>query len=547
MVDPSGEPSRRTERRVLALVLLLALLGGLALLNPYLDSDGDNAGFIVLAKSIATGRGFTSINFPVYIPHTLYQPLYPLILAPIVAAWPGNYLLLKLPSLLFGVIFVWAVWIAFRRRTLPGLWTLGLLVAAVALNRYVAEQAAATMTDMPYLAFSFLALAWAESRAERAGALEGVLLGTLVALACMTRSVGITLAAAVVLAWILRGRWRAAIVAGAIVAVVIGAWSYRNAMVLTPENRFDNPIFGDVSYSSHLLARDSYRPELGLMTPVEFVGNWGRRILANVHGVAKIAHPGFTVVEAAIGRAGKGPLPLALPFILLILVGWLRCARERPGALELYMLFYLGAATLYPAVRVRYVLPVMPLALYYLARGTDVLLAWARRRPTTAFGPAGAGGIIVLASAVVLSTLLLLRQARYTWADDFGPRGAANLYDRVDPGADAYFRAVDWIAARAPADAVIMGSKPWLAYLRSGHRTTVYPFTYDAAKTAEVIRKHRVDYLIEDGGWHWQCRDFLEPALKAYPGAFTLVHTEPDPVTRVYEVNRAALTAGGPS
>ncbi len=541
MVDPAGELSRGAERRVLAAVLLLALLAGLAFLNPYLDSDGDNAGFLVLAKSIASGRGFTSINFPEYIPHTLYYPLYPLILSPIVAAWPGNYLLPKLPSLVFAVVFVWAVWNAFRRRVGAGLCTLGLFAAAVALNRHVAEHAAATLTDVPYFAFSFLALAWAEARGEQARFQDGLALGALTAAAYMTRPVGITLVAAVLAAWLLRKRWAAVAAAAAILSIVMGVWSWRNATIVTSENRFENPVFGNGSYRAHILARDSYRPDRGQVTPVEFFMAWRARILANFNGVGKVAHPAYTLAEAALGRPNEMPVVLSGLVILVIFVGWARWVRAGPGALELYMFFYLAAATLYPAVRLRYVLPIMPLALFYLVRGTDAVVNWARRRTAPVSGPAGAAGIIVLATAVVLSVLLLVRQGRFTWVDNFGPRGASNLYDRVDMGADAYFRAVDWIAERSPKDAVIMGSKPWLAYLRSGHPTTVFAFSYDTKKTAEVLRRHRVDFLIDDSGWHWQCLDFLLPALEAYPDAFELVHTEPDPETRVYRVNRAAL------
>ncbi len=391
-MNTSSTPRPRRERWLLCGVLLLAVLGGLAFLNPYLDSDGDNAGYLVLAQSIASGRGFTSINFPDYVPHTLYYPLYPLVLSPIVAAWPANYLLPKLPSFLFTLLFVGAAWTLFRGRTGSGLWTLGLLGAAVALNRHVAEHAAATMTDAQFLGLSFLALAWAERWEAQAGLREGVVLGLLVAAATMTKPIGITLAAAVVLAWLVRRRWTGALAALLIVGLVAGGWTIRNARVLTPENTFENPTFGNASYAKQIMLRAPYRPEAGQMDLVEFLGRWPERVLSNFDRVARIAHPAYTVGLVSIGKPTDASPLFAAPFILLILIGWVLCIRARPRSAELYMLFYLGAATLYGAIRVRYVLPVMPLALFYLVRGVDAVIGAVRRRSVNVSGPAGAGG-----------------------------------------------------------------------------------------------------------------------------------------------------------
>lgn len=401
------------------------------------------------------------------------------------------------------------------------------------------------MTEALYFAVSFLALAWAESRAASARARDGVVLGLLLVAAYMTKPVGITLVAAALLAWLLRRRWAALLVASMIVLIVAGGWTYRNKTILTPENTFENPTFGNVGYSGHVFSRSAYRPDGGRMGPIEFLGRWPRLVISNFDRVARVAHPGYTVGISAMGVAAEPPFILSVPFILLILAGWFRCLRGGPGAAELYMLLYLGAATVYPAVRLRYVLPIMPLALYYLMRGTDLVIARVRRRPSLAGGAAQAGGLIVLASAVLLSVFLLARQGRFTYTDNFGPRGASNLYDRVDRGADAYYRAVGWITRETPPDAVVMGTKPWLAYLISDRHTTVYPFGYDIGKAVDVIHRHRVDYVIDDGYWHWQIGEFLRPVMEAYPDAFEAVHTETDPDTRVYRVDRSALPLPG--
>jgi hypothetical protein len=59
--------------------------------------------------------------------------------------------------------------------------------------------------------------------------------------------------------------------------------------------------------------------------------------------------------------------------------------------------------------------------------------------------------------------------------------------------------------------------------------------------TIDILHRHRVDYVIEDTGWFWQTRDFLQPVLKDYPEAFRTVHVEQGPETRVYQVDRSKL------
>lgn len=539
---------RKTTKReswVLLGVLALSLLCGLAFLNPYLDPDGDNAGFLVLAKSIASGRGFTSINFPEYSPHTFYLPLYPLVLAPFVATWPGQNLLPKLPSLLFTLFFVGAVWALMKPRTGKSLWTLGLFVAAVAMNRQVAEYAAATRKEALFLALSFGILAIAERYADTARVRHGLVLGLLLALAYLTWPMGLVLGAAVVSALLFRKRWKAALTASLVMGIAVAGWSYRNAQVQTPENTFNHVVFGNDTNANEFLRRSPYNPELGFMTPPEVLQRWPRLIVKNLDPLANSSHPAFTVGVVAIGKQAERRIALAVPFAALMLVGWIVCVRDRPRTLELYMMFYLGAITLYPFPRVRYMLPLMPLALYYLFRGSDAVIGWLRRRPAPVTGPARPMGLLVLGSAVVLSGFLIVRQATFTFQDNFGPRGAENLYDRVDYGASPYFRAAAWLRDHTDPDAVIMGVRPWILYLVSDRHTTVYHFGRVMQTTIEVLHRHRVDYLIEDTDWYWQSAEFLRPVIEAYPEAFTRIHAESGPKTIIYRVNRSQLPPPG--
>src|ERR1700692_3909863 len=56
-------------------------------LSSYLSTEGDNAIYIILAKALATGHGFTNIQGPTPRIESQYPFVFPLLLAPIVRFW----------------------------------------------------------------------------------------------------------------------------------------------------------------------------------------------------------------------------------------------------------------------------------------------------------------------------------------------------------------------------------------------------------------------------------------------------------------------------
>ena len=65
---------------ILAIVALVHLAIALPALNPAPHNGGDNAGYLSLAHSLATGAGYVETWDPALAPHTKYPPLYPALL-----------------------------------------------------------------------------------------------------------------------------------------------------------------------------------------------------------------------------------------------------------------------------------------------------------------------------------------------------------------------------------------------------------------------------------------------------------------------------------
>ena len=176
--------------------------------NPAPHTGGDNAGYITLAYSLLKNGTYTELFDPAQPPHTKYPPVFPALLAGLMALGARTWTSLKAVSVLSTVgaavlTYAWA-----ERRVGPwwgagvGL-VLGLASAVIYYSHWV-------LSDPTFLLFTVTAL-WALERADEENAGAGWLaLGVLSAgLAYFTRSAGLPLVLAL-LAWLaFRRRFRA--------------------------------------------------------------------------------------------------------------------------------------------------------------------------------------------------------------------------------------------------------------------------------------------------------------------------------------------------
>ena len=90
----------------LAMVALVYLAIALPALNPAPHNGGDNAGYLSLAHSLATGAGYVEAWDPALAPHTKYPPLYPALLAGAMGLGAEAWITFKLLSLLLVTVSV---------------------------------------------------------------------------------------------------------------------------------------------------------------------------------------------------------------------------------------------------------------------------------------------------------------------------------------------------------------------------------------------------------------------------------------------------------
>lgn len=112
---------RADVRHVVMLLTLVSIMLYIPRLNSFqVGAYMDDANYIILAQSLARGRGFSQINLVTSPPETRYPPGFPLILAPFVRLFPNTFLPLKLLSLLFTSLSIPLLFLLLRKMAFSG-------------------------------------------------------------------------------------------------------------------------------------------------------------------------------------------------------------------------------------------------------------------------------------------------------------------------------------------------------------------------------------------------------------------------------------------
>ena len=129
----------------------------LASLTNYLSVEGDNAIYIILAKSLVTGHGYMDIQNPIPQVEAQFPPLFPLLLAPIVAIWGTNAVFQMQALVTVFTLGSFVVAFFLFRRWLDSAFLSFAIVLGAASCDLVWEFSHKVLTELPYLFFTLLA------------------------------------------------------------------------------------------------------------------------------------------------------------------------------------------------------------------------------------------------------------------------------------------------------------------------------------------------------------------------------------------------------
>lgn len=560
--------SRRVSWALLAALSLLYL--AVAARSP--DAVGlwqDDAIYLATAKSLAEGTGYRHIELASQPLQTKYPVLYPAVLALaflVSPGYPANLPLLLLPTAVAaaGLVGLSALyWRAVLRERAGGTWALAALAAAspaiVAFVRY-------TMSDLLYGVLAIAALLCLDGRSAAAptprAARGWVAAGAgLIGLAVLTRSIGVSLAGAAVLALLLRRRLADAGIATGVVLLCALPWWAWQAWAAAVNGPLQTALLEapDLSYALWLPRE--------LEQTLRTVGqNLFRSTLSLAY--FQLALPADFVASAFSGRSWQTPAlhGLCYGILALLLGGFARSFRRGWQTLHVYALFYAGMVLAWPFDPHRFLIPWTPFLLYFLLEGLRGLAgALSRgvgvgdRTPRWTEIPAwAAAGLLAVAFAAEDYRIATAAPERY-----FARELTAGL-DLTEVR-----QLEDWIRSSTSASDVIASAWPARFFLTTGRRGFVFwpdtdpyaryygpdrrwsafyvlPSPSESRAMFEDMRAHMPRAYREAGiGYYVEQGRLREAAvfahlLKAHPTAFERAYATPGGDFTVYRVNPSA-------
>jgi 4-amino-4-deoxy-L-arabinose transferase-like glycosyltransferase len=502
--ERGGREEKPLSRKWTGIILLSAcavsVLIGVLAFDRLPSTIGDNAEFMILARSIASGNGFRYINHPDNRPATKDPVGFPAMLAGWIKIFGASVVSMKVCVLVCYVVTAGLTFLLGKR--LIG-WSYAMLASLmVALSATTAEYYHQVLSDIPYMMFSLVAIYLLVSGYRRRSYLVA---GLAVCIwAFVVRSAGASLVFAACVFLFLRGRKREAVAALGITALIAVLWSLRNYSMTGEGSR----------YMQVLLSANPYDPDQGRLTLAGLV----HRGLMNAGGYLGGLLP-VTLLPTLIrpvppGGAGGLNILVSLLVMILVLIGGYDL-RRRGLLVNIYLLAYFAVYLVWPEVwkSERFMVPIAPLAAIYLIRGLRTVLGYFDAKKS-----------VILTACALLVATDLVSVSSYIGRDRGYPAGWAR-----------YLETAQWARANTDQAAVILCRKPFLYYLFSERKTIAYPFTRDKNAMRDYLYQSRPDYIVLDnfGPGVSQTEVYLVPVLEGMKEYLSLAYETAEPVNRL--------------
>lgn len=508
------------QRVVLVALLAIALIFGALIFVPKMELWGDNAEFIILARSIVKGLWMRHINQPDAPVSHRYPFGFPLLLAPIEWALPGNLLAMKRFILILFSLSIPVVYLVMRQYASP---VVAMAISLLTMgNPILSMFSHQTMSEVPYLLLSLTAL-WLSRRSEEEAGLSrnysfwgGVAIT--IAATCV-RIIGVSLFFGTLAFFLIKKAWKkaAALAVAYTVAILL--------LQLTTGEVIGTTYIGQ-------LGVDPTRLEIGTESLAGLAGRQIQNLRLHAFWNLPMVVYGSPKSLPFLWRPKAfGGIPLcALPLLALFAIGF--GSGLFGGSLPaLYLLCYAGILLSWPTIWAvpRLLAPVVPLIFLFLAMGVAITLRQLGQRAGL-LGREGAkwlgGSMFALALAAGLSGTYF--------------RTVEDL--EYSPQWKSYFEAAEWLKQHAPKNSLVLARKPFLLHLASEQLTMRYLSTPDHEALIKHALNHRADFVVVDRLGFSETPQYLVPAIRSYKMLFEPVYvTATRPQTHIFRIRREAF------
>jgi tetratricopeptide (TPR) repeat protein/4-amino-4-deoxy-L-arabinose transferase-like glycosyltransferase len=483
---------------LVACALFLAV--GIVRMNDTSVYTPDSCRYVILGTSLAHGQGWVDATKPVPERFMINPPLYSLLLVPAELLFPMSLAAAKVWTLCWGAAAL-ALFYIFVRRLL-GETAAGIAAFLFAFNPLFVIFSGEALSDAPFLFFLILALVLSESEESEPWKRKIYYAALVVCTSALPllREAGVAgvIAAALVLAN--RRKWG---FAGAVVTTAAGLmalWYWRNQSVLSPEygHELTNP---GILFRHFFTPRDAPLVQEFALRIKASAAEYAPQLGMALFGPLRAGQLSDLIVNpAAAYQWAARAVDLAKPALVVFtfaaalkgIVRDLRTSRGA-GARVLFILSYLSIILIFPAHDIRYLLPLLPLLLYYALLAFRGVLAGSAGRKRAAVATAA---ILMLPNLLGLGENMSLNIA-------YNRSPESVLRYPTLPAAFRYQwkRIGSWIRETLPPDAIIASPEKDLVLVAGGRKVLEMDPAVTLPEFEAILRNDRVEYLFTPAQW----------------------------------------------
>lgn len=492
----------KTDWLHMAIITVLYWLVYNWIFNPaHIDLNGDNFAYYLLGELLSEGKGYIAATSVNPIPQTHFPPGFPFIISILITLFNADMADVSFFVGLFFYVSILVLYFALNR--IQSSKALSFVVSFfVAINPLLLGSAVSCMSEIPFVLFSIAGLFFLVSSAND-NALKSWRLFLAVAFFAIgyyTKTIGISLFAAMFLYFLFSKKWKHLLVSTATYIVLVLPWYIRGKLV------------GGSSYVGQLLQVNPYKPELGNLTVATFI----ERVQNNFVRYLSLDIP--SAIFSVKQTTEETPISfwiLGIGIIVFILFGIYK--------LKDYKLFFLAyiAATFaillgWPDVfgGLRFVEVLVPVFLFLFVYGISETLKVGFSKISLSFSPYW----LLIFALYFTSPLEFLKN---------------QMLEPLAPAYQNYFELAKWAKENTPKDAIFSARKPDM-FMYYADRITVgdKPSLNDTV-VLDFFRQNSVDYVVLEQLGFISTSKYLYPALQKNIQKFPIVAQLPNPDTYI--------------
>ncbi len=482
---------------------------------------GDDTAYVLQAMNIVA-KGDIPIGFR--------TPGYPMALALFVWLGGSNLIFLKLTSLACFAGLILSFYFVFKNRLEPQIFFPALLLTAI--NPLIIEYSYQTYSEMFFAVLAIWAIHFVVKSNEEEKTGNIIIAGILTMAAFYVRIVGVTIAGAAILSFLLRRQWKPLAV---FVAVCF--------LLYSPLKIYQTVSgLGSFGQASVLLLKNPYNVTEGNET----IGGFAQRFVNNIVNdlnyqiPTALSLPTSEELSIADGRfLPSGSAFVALLFSGIVLAGLKLEIFDRPKqGLRLIGIFisiyfaFIAVAVQNLFATPRLYMPIVPFLIISLLLGWRWLLMRLGKKPGVATISNGVKGTFLAGIGFVVFVNVV--QANLKITANFpilrenlsGNQFAGFTEDWVN-----YLKASQWIGRTIPrAGTKVMCRKPELFQIYNAGFEVYGTYLIDQTDADSLVvhwKSLGVTHMLYDNFlWSSTLRRYVQPAAEKYPRMFELMHQE---------------------